>query len=413
MNLIERVKNILLQPTLTWATIESEATDTATLFTRYAMVLALIPAVCGFIGMSLIGFGGFGVSMRVPWVSGLVNMVVSYAVSLVGIFVLGLIINALAPTFGGQKSQIQALKVAVYASTAALLGGVFNLLPSLSMLGVLAAFYSIYLMYTGLPVLMKNLPEKSMVYTAVVIVAAIVGGLVMGAVTSLLMPRGATMMGSVDEPAITLSTPNGKVSIDTAGLQAAGKKMEEAARSMEQAQKSNDPGAMAEAAGQAATAAAGMLGGGQAMAAQQLKLALPEKLADLPRTEFEVQDGAAMGLPTSQVSARYVDGDKSVRVEILDVAGLGQMAVMAMGMGIGEKETTTSAEKTWKEGGRTLQQQYAKDGSHSELKVVLKNGLIVSLEGDSVGIKDLQGFMSQIDLNGLERLQRLQSKGTS
>ena len=123
MNLIERVKSILLQPKETWATIDTEATDTATLFTSYAMVLAAIPAVCGFIGMSLIGVGGFGMTLRVPLVAGLVNMLVSYVLSLVGLFVLGLVIDALAPTFGGQKSPIQALKVAVYASTAAMLGG--------------------------------------------------------------------------------------------------------------------------------------------------------------------------------------------------------------------------------------------------------------------------------------------------
>jgi len=407
MNLIERAKSILLQPKDTWATIDAETTDVATLFTRYAMILAVIPAVCGFIGMSLIGFGGFGVTIRVPFVSGLVNMVVSYVLSLAGIFVLGLIIDALAPTFGGQKNQIQALKVAVYASTAAMLGGVFSLLPSLAMLGVIAALYSIYLLYTGLPVLMKNTPEKSVVYTVVVIVAAIVMGVVIGAISALLLPRGGAMFGGAHAPAaITMNTPGGKVSIDTAGLEAAGKKMEEAARQMEQAQKSQDPAAIAAATGNAAKAAAGMLGGGQAIAAQSLKAALPETLAGLPRTGFEVQDGAALGLPTSQASAQYGNDDKQVRLEILDVGGLGQMAVMAMGMAQGEKEDRTSAEKTWQEGGRTLHQRYEKDGSRAEFKTILKNGLVVSIEGDHVGIKALQGFMSQVDLSGLEGLQR-------
>ncbi len=406
MNLIERVKNILLQPKETWVVIESETTDAATLYTQYAMILAAIPAVCGFIGLSLIGFSAFGVSVRIPFVSGLVNMVVSYVLSLVGVFVLGLIINALAPTFGGQKSAIQALKVAVYASTAAMVGGVFSLLPALSMLGLLAALYSIYLLYTGLPVLMRSAPEKSVVYTVVVIIAAIVMGVIIGAISSVFMPRGAGMLGGADAPAITMNTPGGNVSINTAGLEAAGKKMEEAARQMEQAQKSQDPAAIAAAAGAAATAAAGAMGGGQAIAAQSLKAALPETLSGLPRTAFEVQDGAALGLPTSQASAQYGSDDKQVRVEILDVGGLGQMAVMAMGLGQGEKEDQTSAEKTWQEGGRTLHQRYAKDGSHAEFKTVLKNGLVVSIEGDNMDIKALRGFISQIDLNGLEGLAR-------
>ena len=194
MNLIERAKSILLQPQTTWATIDAEPTDAATLYTRYAMVLAAVPAVCGFIGLSLIGFSAFGVSVRMPLLAGLVNMVLSYALSLAGIFVLGLIIDALAPTFGGQKSQIQALKVAVYASTAALLGGVFSLLPVLSMLGLLAALYSIYLLYTGLPVLMKSAPEKSVAYTVVVLIAAIVMEVLMGAVSAVFIPGSAGML---------------------------------------------------------------------------------------------------------------------------------------------------------------------------------------------------------------------------
>ena len=406
MNLIDRVKRILLQPKDAWNTIDTEATDVASLYTGYAMILAAIPAVCAFVGLSLIGFGAFGVTIRVPFFAGLVNMVVSYVLSLVGIFVLGLIINALAPTFGGTKSAIQALKVAVYASTAAMLGGVFSLLPSLAMLGVVAALYSIYLLYTGLPVLMKSNPEKSIAYTVVVIIAAIVMGAIIGAISAAFMPRNSGLLGGAEAPAITMNTPSGSVTLGTAGIEAASKKMEAAVQKMEQAQKSQDPTAMAEAAGNAVKAAAGVLGGGQAIAAQSLKAALPEQLAGLPRTGFEVQDGAALGLPTSQASAQYGNDSKQVRVEILDVGGLGQMAVLAMGMAQGEKETQTSAEKTWQDGGRTLHQRYAKDGSHAEFKTILKNGLVVSIEGDNITVGDLRKFIAQVDLNGLEGLQR-------
>ena len=190
MQIVERAKAILISPKAAWETIDTEPADTAGLFTGYLMLLAAIPAVCGFIGMSLVGAGAFGVSFRVPIVAGLVGMVVSYVLSLAGVYVLSLIINALAPRFGGVASSIQALKLAVYSSTAAMLGGVFSLLPALAMLGLLAALYSVYLLYTGLPVLMKSAREKSAAYTAVVIVAAIVLGLVAGAVSALVMPRG-------------------------------------------------------------------------------------------------------------------------------------------------------------------------------------------------------------------------------
>lgn len=405
MNLIDRAKSILLQPRDTWPIIEAEQADVAGLYTRYLMVLAAIPAVCGFIGMSLIGVGAFGVSLRVPLLSGLVNMVVSYALSLVGVFVLGLIVDALAPTFGGQKNPIQALKLAVYASTAALLGGVFSLLPALAMLGLLAALYSVYLLYTGLPVLMRNPPEKTVTYTVVVVLAAIVMGLVMGAVGALFMPGGSSLQGS-GMPSVSVNTPGGRVDIDTAALEAASKKMEDAARQMEQAQSRQDPAAMAAATANAASAAAGMLGGGQAVAAQALKAALPEQLADMARTGWDVQDGAALGLPTSQASAQFSNGQKEARLEITDMGGLGPMAVLAMGMAQGEKEDQTSVEKTWQEGGRTLHQRYAKDGSYAEFKTVLKNGILVSIEADRMDIQSVRSMMAQLDLSSLEKIAR-------
>ena len=406
MDLVQRVKSILLQPKDTWATIEGEQADVAGLYTRYLMVLAAIPAVCGFIGMSIIGMGAFGVSIRVPFLSGLASMVVSYVLSLVGVFVLALIVNALAPTFGGQKDQMQALKLAVYASTAAMLGGLFSLLPALAMLSLLAALYSIYLIYCGLPILMKNPPEKSLAYTAVVLVAAIVMGVVMGLVSNMFMPRGGMLMGSAVDSAISVTTPGGKVSINTAGLEAASKKMEEAARQMEKAQKSNDPNAIAAATGQAVAAAAGMMGGGQAVAAQSLKAALPEQLGDMARTGFDVQDGAALGLPTSQASAQFSNGDKEARLEIADLGGMGQMAILAMGMAQGEKEDREHAEKTWQEGGRTLHQSYRKDGSQAEFKMVLKNGILVSIEGDNMDMRAVRSLLSEVNVAALEGLQR-------
>ncbi|MGJ7570826.1 Yip1 family protein [Variovorax sp. RB2P76] len=188
MNLVDRVQSILLRPKITWLAIEEEPADAASLYRNYVMILALIPAVASFIGLSLVGIGAFGVSFRVPIVAGLANMVVGYVMSLVMVFVLALIIDAMAPTFEGTKSQIGALKLSAYASTAAFVGGIFSLLPSLSVIGALAALYGVYLLYTGLPVLMKCPHDKAIAYTAVVVVCAIVGGFVIAWVLSLLTP---------------------------------------------------------------------------------------------------------------------------------------------------------------------------------------------------------------------------------
>ena len=190
MSLIERVQSILLKPKETWPVIAAESTDAATIYSRYLVFLAAIPALAGFIGLTLIGVGAFGVSYRLPIATGLVQMVIGYLLSLAMVYVLALIVNALAPTFGGTKNQLAALKLVAYGSTAGFVGGIFSLLPSLALLGLLAAIYSIYLIYTGIAGLMRCPPEKAGAYTAVVIVCAVVAGIVLAAVSSLFVSRG-------------------------------------------------------------------------------------------------------------------------------------------------------------------------------------------------------------------------------
>jgi Yip1-like protein len=183
MNLVERVKNILLMPAKEWEVIDTESTTVAALYTGYILPLAAIGPIAQVIGYSVFGFRmPFGGSVyRVPIGRAFTAAVVSYVLALVGVYLLALIIDALAPTFGGTKSQIQALKVAAYSSTAAWVAGIFALVPGLRMLGILG-LYSIYLLYLGLPVLMKAPKDKAVGYTVVVIIAAIVLFFVVGAV---------------------------------------------------------------------------------------------------------------------------------------------------------------------------------------------------------------------------------------
>ncbi len=188
MNLFERVKGILLNPRAEWAIIEREPGDMAYLFMNYVAILAAIPAICGFIGSSLIGISlpGLG-TIRVPIVTGLVGAVVGYLLTFAMVYIVALLADLLAPTFQGQKNFENALKLTVYSYTPAWLVGVFLLIPSLGFLTVLG-LYGLYLLWTGIPPLMKAPQEKSIVYTLAIIVCAIVIGLVVGLVQAAIMP---------------------------------------------------------------------------------------------------------------------------------------------------------------------------------------------------------------------------------
>ena len=173
MNLVERVKRILLSPRPEWEVIDTEQTTTAELYKGYVAPLAAIGPVAQLIGYSLFGISVFGTTYRVPIGSGVTTAIVMYVLTLAGTYLLALIIDALAPTFNGKRNRIQALKVAAYSSTASWVAGIFALIPGLRMLSILG-LYSVYLLYLGLPVLMKTPRDRALAYTGVVIIAAIV-----------------------------------------------------------------------------------------------------------------------------------------------------------------------------------------------------------------------------------------------
>lgn len=192
MRLVDRAKKILLTPNTEWVAIDAETTSIKDLYVGYAVVLAAVRPIASIIGFGLIGVHVpfTGVTYRWPLDTALEYAVFAYVLSLAGVFILALIVDALAPTFGGQKNQLQALKVSIYATTASWLAGVFVIIPALAILS-LAGLYSLYLLYVGLPVLMKAPKDKAMAYTVVTILCAIVLYILLGIVagTVISVPR--------------------------------------------------------------------------------------------------------------------------------------------------------------------------------------------------------------------------------
>lgn len=179
-SLVQRVKNILLTPAREWDVIDTESDTVASIYRKHVLPLAAIPAVAGLIGAVVFGYSAFGFTYRPSVGAAVATAVIQYVMALVGVFVLALIIDALAPHFGAVPNRVQAFKVAAYSATASWVAGIFNILPALSILAILG-LYSLYLLYLGLPKLMKAPTEKAMTYTVVVVIAAIVVALVIGA----------------------------------------------------------------------------------------------------------------------------------------------------------------------------------------------------------------------------------------
>ncbi len=289
MSIIDRVKNILITPKTEWPVIEAENKSIADIYTTYLIFLAAIPAIASFIGFSLIGIGGFGFNYKIPFTAGLSGAILSFLMMLAVIYVLSLIVNALAPTFEGTKNHLNAFKLVAYSYTASMVAGIFMLLPSLAIIAFIGGLYSLYLLYTGLPKMMKNPESKTLPYFVVVLVCGIIAGVLMAVLSSCVAPRGpslgdlkhsggdfsiTTPAGKVEVQAtekrsdggqvtikgpggaeikvdskggkdgtVTINAPGANVTIDSAKMEEFAKQMEAAGKKMEEANKSGDPAA--------------------------------------------------------------------------------------------------------------------------------------------------------------------------
>jgi hypothetical protein len=407
--LIARAKAILLTPKTEWPVIAAESATVPDLYKNYIVLLAAIPAIAGFIKGSIIGTSFLGVTYRAGMGAGITGAIVAYALSLAMTYVVALIIDALAPSFGAQKNPVQALKTVAYAWTASWIAGAFQILPFLGVLAAVAGgIYSIYLLYLALPHTMKAPPEKAAGYTAVSVIIAIVLGWICGLVVLGITGAGA-MMGA---GAGSLSLGGSEVTIDKDSalgkLDAFSKKMEAAGKQMETAQKSGDADAQGKAMG--AVIGAAMGGGDQveALAPDVLKPFVPATLAGLPRTDFSAEKNGAMGMQVSTANATYSDSasGRSLHLEVTDMGSAkGLMAMAGWAALQQERETDHGYEKTYKQDGRLVHEEWDSQDKHGEFSIVLGDRFTVKLSGQAESMDQLKGAVGGLNLAGLEALK--------
>lgn len=183
-SLVNRARNMIVAPKPEWPVIDGEPTGIGDIYRSYVFPLAAIPAVAGLIGNMLFGVSVLGTTVRMSPVAAISGAITTYVMSLITVFVLALIIDALATTFGGTQNRTQAFKVAAYSNTAGWLAGVLMILPQLAPLAALLSFYGFYLLYLGLPLLMRSPTEKALGYTVVTILAAVVLFIIAGAIVA-------------------------------------------------------------------------------------------------------------------------------------------------------------------------------------------------------------------------------------
>jgi hypothetical protein len=435
---LNRIKNILLTPKTEWPAIATEPTSIAQLYIGYVVPLTAWAALISLARLTLIGTRiPFGDLVKAPLSAGLGLAAWTFVGSFIGLFLVGLIVNFLAPTFGGTRDQTQALKVAAYCLTPAYVGSVLSLSPVLSgVLQFVVLCYGLYVLYLGLPVVMRAPKERALGYTATVVVCTFILGIVFSfaAIALGIVGHSAGLTGNnaaaEDQSAAILGNgvgnmlgtdAKGKAGISAAlsnlikaGDQSAAPASTPGDNGLQHAAPANTPAESGQNAGAAVGGLLGALGGAlggdhpkQAVDFKSLTPVLPPDLPGMKRIAASGESQGAMGIKTTTANGTYQDNSGgTVHVEISDMSALSGL----MGMAGALVQNTTSESDTGFErdqviGGRTMHEKYDATSKHGDITVMVAKRYQVEITGDGVGMNTLEQAAGRIDFAHLESMK--------
>jgi hypothetical protein len=382
-DLVGRAKRLLLSPSSEWDRIDAEPATIKGLYVGYVCILAAIPPIAGLIGGQVFGHGAFGFHVKPALVPAIISAVVAYGLSLLSVFLIALIIDALAPSFDGQKDRLQAFKVAAYSYTAAWVFGLLGIFPPLGLIAGLLSLYGLYLLYVGLPKLMKAPKEKALGYTAVTVICAIVLSIVVGAVVGGV--AGAAMFGALGH-----TSDAGKVSgtMEVNGTKVDLGKIEAASKQLAQANAAAEAGKTV-----------------PAVPADTLKGLLPGDVAGYARTSLETSSGGAGGMTMATASGDYQKGDTRFSLSVTDMGGMAGLAAMANAVDAQTThETATGYEKMGKVDGRMTNEEWDRDAKSGRYSVIVGNRFTVEARGNADNVEALKQAVGAVNLAALESL---------
>lgn len=385
--MIGRIQRLMLKPKDEWSAIDADPMTVQGILMGWVAPLAAIGPAARLIQGQVFPMSVFGVTWRPPLIGAIVTAVLTWVLAIASTYVWALIIDALAPSFGGTKSQISALKAAAFSGTAAWICGIFGILPFLGILAILG-LYSIYLFWVGGPMLMKVPQDKA---PGFIIVSIIVGAVAMVVASMIALAIGGAMFamtpnafgpaggGTISVGGTTFDT--GKANDAVAKLQAATSSMEASVKGGDGAVKAIDPGAL-----------------------QNL---LPGSISGWNRTSVENQGGAAGGIGGSNARAEFQAGDQSFSLSVTDTGVLGNIVTLGGAISTtSNKQTTTGYEKSEMQGGNRVEEKWDTQSKSGSYSVLVASRFAVEASGSAPSIDTLKSAVASVNLGQLQSMAK-------
>lgn len=381
--MIARIKALLLTPRTEWPAIEAEQASVAALFSGYAMLLALVPAVASFLRNGVLGYGIMGLHIRGSIASALALAVGQYFTALIGVALIAFVIAFTAPLFGGISTRASAFRLAIYSATASWLAALFILIPGLSVLGLLG-LYSAYLLYTGLGPVMKVPQDRAIPLTAIIVVIGVLLSVLM---STLMLPISGLFAGLTadTEKAITVSSDERPGEHVTVTLDS--DKIKEASEKLAAAGKGEGVAKPVDPAG--------------------LKALLPAAIAGYQRGAIQSESSSAAGIGGSEASANYSANGRQVSIKLTDMAAMGALTGLGAALNVRhEEEKDGGFERTRTENGQIVSEKWDAASHSGEYSRSVANRFMISVNGEAESFDQLKAMGEAIDARALAALAR-------
>ena len=423
MSIVDRATAITLRPNLTWPIIAAEPGPPAAIFTGYVAPLAAIGPIASAIGLSLIGIGiGVLGRYREPLVTAIISAVVTYVMILIGVAILTAIASALAPTFGGRKDTLAALKLVGYSYTPAFIAGVLSLIPQLAGLEIIAALWTLYVFYLGAPALLLCTKEKALPYTAACVVCAVVLGVIVGGIIGALGFAGIGfggprlgMTSSQDQAAAVAAVTTAIVANAAQNATAAqntttGTTTTTTTQTADtaNAQTTSDPGAAA--ISQAASSLSAIVTGGKPtvkpISSDDLRTLLPATAGGLSVATSDGTTTTIAGISGTSAQATYGTGDAKIDLAVGDLgnaSGLAALAALGASMNV-QSSSDQGYEKTVQVNGQQVHEKWSASDKVSDLLEIVGNRYAVTVTGHGVDMDAALSALQSIDMAKFQAL---------
>ena len=407
----ERVCDLLVKTSTTWKVIATDRVSVAWVYQHHLLPLGLLSALSALLGWGLVvaaepEAGVLSFPMALSCVLVLLVMV------MVGVWVLAQGVDALAPHFGARKSELRAFKLMAYSATPLLLLGLFALVPGAVWLCSLGLVAALWMIWQGLPRLMRCPENKKAIYFVPVAAACLVwAGLTVTLLNAMqpskpLSAGGAGTNLAVTPVAPSASNPASSSRVGVDGASAAASGASEIAEMDAQLAANQAEVAMTSATSSEPAASVAISSADLERLATQIKTLVPGSLGGMPRDQLSAQPLSVGNANGVAVHAGFAQGDKTLSINLAYVGPNPKQTVLGeWANGSLQREDATRSERIYAEGARHFSEMGRKDGSSASLRVLLSNGLMIDMDAFGMPLEALKLALAELKLAEMEQLK--------